>query len=302
MNITRHYIPGSEWLYLKLYTGYKSADKVLLEYLQPLLIRLTEAAWIRQYFFIRYADPQFHIRLRLHIAAPDNYSAVFGQISHTLSPCMDSGLLWNVMCDTYHREIERYGSQDMALSESFFCTDSKHILTLLNAMHQMPDAEQTRWMSSFRLLDDLLEAGGYTLEDKCRLLDQLSAGFRAEFQCEKQPYSGQLNDKYRQWRPQLEDIMIRADSSVPAGYLFNLRQQELGSVLASWRDPARIWDISKDRLMGSYLHMTMNRWFRSKNRICELVVYHCLDKYYKSALARNLSRAGQSVQDISCSV
>ncbi|MCH5305021.1 MAG: thiopeptide-type bacteriocin biosynthesis protein [Rikenella sp.] len=289
MQIIRHYIPGSEWLYFKLYTGYKSADTILLKYLQPLLFQLVESSQIQEYFFIRYSDPHFHIRLRLHIIEPHNYSTIFEQIHQTLSICLENGLLWNIMCDTYHREIERYGQQDMALSESVFCIDSKYLLTLLDAIHQTSDAEQVRWLSSFRLIDDLLEAGRYTLDDKCRLLERSSTTFRSEFQCEKQPYSGQLNDKYRQWRHQIENIITHQSASLARDSLYAARKQELYTLLASWNNTKREWEIPKDQLMSSYLHMTMNRWFRSKNRLCELVVYHCLDKYYKSVKARNLS-------------
>ncbi|MFK7749084.1 MAG: lantibiotic dehydratase C-terminal domain-containing protein, partial [Kordia sp.] len=39
-------------------------------------------------------------------------------------------------------------------------------------------------------------------------------------------------------------------------------------------------------LMGSYMHMLMNRLFKSKNRIHEMVCYDFLYRYYKSMIAR----------------
>lgn len=39
-------------------------------------------------------------------------------------------------------------------------------------------------------------------------------------------------------------------------------------------------------LMGSYVHMLMNRLFKSKQRMHEMVIYDFLYRYYKSELAK----------------
>ena len=39
--------------------------------------------------------------------------------------------------------------------------------------------------------------------------------------------------------------------------------------------------------LTSMIHMTMNRWFRSKNRLHELVIYDFLSRYYISEIAKN---------------
>ncbi len=42
-----------------------------------------------------------------------------------------------------------------------------------------------------------------------------------------------------------------------------------------------------NHLMSSFIHMSMNRLFRAKNRVHELVCYDYLYRYYKSAIARS---------------
>lgn len=44
--------------------------------------------------------------------------------------------------------------------------------------------------------------------------------------------------------------------------------------------------LSLDNLLGSYTHMCLNRLFRSKNRLNELIVYDCLNRHYESMAAR----------------
>ena len=39
-------------------------------------------------------------------------------------------------------------------------------------------------------------------------------------------------------------------------------------------------------LLISMIHMSMNRWFRTKNRLHELVLYEFLTRYYTSETAK----------------
>lgn len=64
MTVDNTYIPGSVWLYYKLYTGPKLADKILALYILPIINQLYEHRLIDLFFFIRYNDPDFHIRIR----------------------------------------------------------------------------------------------------------------------------------------------------------------------------------------------------------------------------------------------
>ena len=44
--------------------------------------------------------------------------------------------------------------------------------------------------------------------------------------------------------------------------------------------------VSIRSLLESLIHMTMNRWFKSKNRQYEMVVYDFLFRYYTSKIKR----------------
>ena len=66
----RYLIPGSEWLFFKIYTGPKSADTLLAGPLRILVTSLLERAHVDSFFFIRYTDPEYHIRLRFHLPDP----------------------------------------------------------------------------------------------------------------------------------------------------------------------------------------------------------------------------------------
>lgn len=283
----RTFIPGSEWLFFKIYTGHKSADEILVSYLYPAAERLKTEKAISDYFFIRYTDPKFHIRFRFHVPDVSNYGQVFRAIYDCLSPCMENAVIWNVLCDTYQREIERYGASSMELSEHLFCMDSRHMLALLGLLADSQTAEQDRWQLSLRLIDDTLSAFGYTAEDKKELLEKMSAGFKTEFGFTNSTFNKQLNDKFRMQRKNVESVFEpEADPVGAYTAILDLRRRETEALAEQILPLTERERIEKDDYVRSVVHMTMNRLFRSKNRIYEMVIYDFLFRYYQSALAK----------------
>ncbi|MBS1440291.1 MAG: hypothetical protein HP006_09015 [Alistipes sp.] len=283
----RTFIPGSEWLFFKIYTGHKSADEILVRYLYPAAERLKTEKAISDYFFIRYTDPKFHIRFRFRVPDVSNYGQVFRAIYDCLSPCMENAVIWNVLCDTYRREIERYGASSMELSERLFCMDSRHMLALLGLLADSQTAEQDRWQLSLRLIDDTLSAFGYTAEDKKELLEKMSAGFKTEFGFTNSTFNKQLNDKFRMQRKNVESVFDPETDPVGAyTAILDLRRGETKALAEQILPLTERERIEKDDYVRSVVHMTMNRLFRSKNRIYEMVIYDFLFRYYQSALAK----------------
>ena len=283
----RTFIPGSEWLFFKIYTGHKSADEILVSYLYPAAERLKTGKAIDDYFFIRYTDPKFHIRFRFHVPDVSNYGRVFRAMYDCLSPCRENAVIWDVLCDTYQREIERYGASSMELSERLFCMDSKYILSLLGLLADSQNAEQDRWQLSLRLIDDTLSAFGYTAEDKKELLEKMSAGFKTEFGFTNSTFNKQLNDKFRMQRKNVESVFGPETDPVGAyAAILDLRRRETEALAEQILPLTERERIEKDDYVRSVVHMTMNRLFRSKNRIYEMVIYDFLFRYYQSALAK----------------
>ena len=64
IDIQRTYIPGDQWLYFKIYTGFKTADLLLREVIPRIANQLLAGHIISKWFFIRYSDPELHLRLR----------------------------------------------------------------------------------------------------------------------------------------------------------------------------------------------------------------------------------------------
>src|SRR5207302_1688840 len=57
-------LPGSDWLYVKLYTGTATADQLLRDVVAPVVEQALATGAAERWFFIRYGDPDWHLRVR----------------------------------------------------------------------------------------------------------------------------------------------------------------------------------------------------------------------------------------------
>ena len=64
------------------------------------------------WFFIRYADPGHHLRVRYHGDPHVLLCDVLPAFNDAIAPALADGLLYRVSLDTYEREVERYGGLD----------------------------------------------------------------------------------------------------------------------------------------------------------------------------------------------
>lgn len=111
----------------------------------------------------------------------------------------------------------------------------------------------------------------------------MSTSFREEFSFLSSTYTKQLNDKFRANRKTINEVMSDKDISLyKYENILNYRKNRIGIIVSAMN-----YDFNrKFNLLKSLVHMTMNRLFRSRNRLCELVVYDFMNRYYESVIAR----------------
>ncbi len=288
--LKRTFIIGDEWLYYKFYSGPKTADVLLSEMVKPLCEQFLEQGLIDHWFFIRYSDPKLHIRLRLHIPDPNGFTAIITSMHNAASPFIEQKLVWKVQADTYEREIERYGINSMDLSEKLFFHDSRMIVTMLS-MIEGDEGERIRWLFALRTIDVLLDDFGLNMEQKFDLITQFRENFGREFGLNRR-LKEQLEAKFRKDRPHINELLDRANDEVSEmNPLFQLLYRKSSDVkpiveqILTLNSENRLF-IPLNDLISSYSHMMVNRVFKSKQRLHELVMYDFLHRYYKSEIAR----------------
>lgn len=261
--IQRAFEPGSEWLYFKIFCGAKASDRILSEAIKPVIGFLLQEQVIDQAFFIRYTDPHYHIRFRLHLVHNEGggqYAAATKYIYNILHPYLEDKLVWKVQQDTYQREIERYGEGDMLLTEAVFFHDSLSFLSCIEE-EDFADDQQIRFLASIKNMDNWLSLYGMSLPERVAFCTEMSEAFAHEF---GRDVKRQLNVQYQEWRKPIAEFL--------SGDRFN-------GVFAERVTKLRPMKLPLDNI-SSYIHMSMNRWFATEQRLMEYMAYYFCGKYY----------------------
>jgi len=293
MNPKRTFILGSEWLYFKIYTGYKTADTILTETIYPLSQFFIKENLIDHWFFIRYSDPHFHLRVRFHIPEKENIASVIHHFNNVFQEYVNQNLVWKIQTDTYQREIERYGADLIELSEKLFYLSSEMICKTI-ALNEVQKDENLRWLLGLKMIDTLLTDFGYSLQEKRDLLNILQENFGKEHGINTD-YRRQFGQKYRTEKQRIEKILDKnSEQNKEYAELFRpifKNSVDSKSVIEEIRNKKKKLDEKEETLflqknLSSYIHMMLNRLFRTQQRTHELVLYDYLFRYYNSLLAR----------------
>lgn len=276
----RRFAPGSEWLYAKVYTGALTADAVLAEVVGPLVRAMRSRGVIDGWFFVRYADPDPHLRLRFHGAPGALLGALLPALHDALAPWLDDGRVARVALDTYVREVERYGGPEgIAPCEAIFEADSDAAVAVI-ASTRRDDGADARWRRCLRGLDTLLSDLGYDRASAASLLEsqrdawarRLGLGRDAE---------GSISRRFRAERAALEALLRGASEEDEAPWA--RRAAVVAPRASSLRATAA---DGFDELAASLAHMSVNRVMSGAPNLHEVVLYDLLARLYRSEAAR----------------
>ncbi len=282
--------PGDEWHYMKIYCGVKTADKILVEVVKPITEALLAENKINKWFFIRYADPDHHLRIRF-CGQGNFYAEVTERFNKGFDPYLQNHLIWKIQTDTYNRELERYGSANIENSETLFFHDAEAAIQILSLL-EGDEGDDLRWQFAFKGVHDLLTSFGLDLAAKMKLMSVISTNFLKEFNGDNVETKRQLSTKYRSEKFKIQAILQNeveeSNDFYPVWQIFAERNKNVAPCVAHIHTliEQNKLGVSKSDLLASYIHMFLNRFLRSKQRLQEMVIYDLLYQHYKSHLAR----------------
>lgn len=279
--IQREFIIGDEWLYYKFFCGHNASNKIIKEIIKPLSEELIADGLIKEWFFIRFNDPSYHLRFRIKIINIESIGHIIKKINVHLKDFILNELIWNVEVDTYKRELERYGKTTMLISENIFYLDSNIIAQFI----ENADDEKIYEKSLFglRLVKFYIDAFGLSIQEKVKFTEKLKNYFYKEFGSEKD------------LKKQLDKIFIDNQNEINKSFSTNISktnkltkdisphkkelQKNINKIVLLQKKNALEVDIND--LISSYIHMSINRLFISNNRLHELALYDFLWRNYK---------------------
>ena len=237
-----HIILGDNWLSFELY-GYYNFEEYISKELSALIDELCTMKIIESFYYLQYADPRYHIRLRLFKKEIiHNIEHIIEQLNkHVLSGYIESFK----MCP-YDREIERYGGKEgLIKAERLFCVDSRCAIFFIRNC-SLPEREMYYVMSAL----EYMKIWNWELEQQLEWLE-INTGKESYIEnwrkirstyyscfCEKMSYLP------------LELARKRADA------IYKYHSMELSSL------------EMQNRILSALLHMSFNRVF-GMNRVQE---------------------------------
>jgi thiopeptide-type bacteriocin biosynthesis protein len=297
-SLRRSLPPGSEWLYLKLYGGNASLERLLGDRVGPLCSSLVASGAADLWHFVRYADPRPHLRLRLHgdpfLLRDGALPAVLGEAGLLL----DEGVAWRAQLDTYEREVERYGGPEgMVLAERAFHLDSEAVVEVLGMLEEGSEGEEERWRLAVLGSDLLLNDLGLSLSDKLILVSDLRRAYGSEHR-EDGPLRRALGEAARRWGPEVGRLLERDPGAVgpfePGLRILERRSSLLAPVVEALRALSEEGALrqSLPGIAANLVHMHLNRLLPCAQGRQELVVYELLTRALRSIAARSAAGAG----------
>jgi thiopeptide-type bacteriocin biosynthesis protein len=273
----RTFMPGSEWLYLKIYISKIGSTRLLLKIL-PLLRRRYPAGPVKRWFFVRYNDHAPHIRLRMEIA-PDNISPILIAFKKALEDGVTQHVIREYQVDVYSRELERYRAGGISLTEDFFCRSSELIVRSLKAEQHEPIPG---YQLAVRSVLDMIQLFIEPVASQIAFTEFSYRQFLPEFEGKVKV---ELDWKYRELRTEVNQLLLsesfyRDRRVARPGKAFVQSIRALAATVPKDSD-------ERDDYLRSLIHMHVNRLFATEPRKQEMVVYYFLHKFLVSLNARN---------------
>ena len=285
----RRFLPGDCWLYVKLYTGQSAADEVLRRVITPVREEALATGAAESWFFLRYHDPEAHVRVRFCGQPGRLLGEVLPELHAAARPLVEEGTIWRIQVDTYEREVERYGGpKSTALCEQIFWYDSEAVLDIVGLL-QGDDGSDARWRLALRGADMLLDDLGLDLATRLHLMRRIRDSFRHEFRAGTALYK-QIGERFRRERNSLFELLARdpardRDSDLAPGLeILDQRAGRVRAIAAGLRAPGL--DAPIESLASSLVHMHVNRLLHASQRAQELVLYDFLHRWYDARRAR----------------
>lgn len=280
-NENRIFFPGSEWLYFKIYSGIHTRN-IVLSKLSPFVETLQRLGYIEKWFFLKYSDPETHLRIRFKVTDVDRLGEIIKMFHEHYIEFVVSKKIRAIQLDSYHREMERYGGENLIDSaETMFFLDSTWTLRFQNILLLSNTNQNTYWLLALKVCDTYMNAFGLTLKGKevfCRINRD---HFAAEFLANK-TQKRKILTKYRNFRSVIEAALEGSEEKVLPKECFGAVNEFYKSLeFQVEQEFETLSDDEKWDLLSSFIHMFLLRFLPAKNRKHEYFIYSILENYYR---------------------
>lgn len=279
--IQRHFELGSAWLYAKLYCSPSLSELLIEQHVLPLIDQLLEENCILGYFLTRYVDDENHLRIRLKVSDQERIYYVLNQLINQGKIAEESGILKKICYDRYVREVERYGSNSIAIVEKLFCIESSAYAQFLKVTSHV-DREDYRWIFAAMNTYEFVKMFFWEEGEVIDFYKELCVKFNAEFNVDESIVRKLIKQKVKSselWKSidqnndDFEDQMLRDCMKIIEDK--NTLTRPLIDKI-HFLNANRLLEVPLGSLVASLIHMLLNRLFTTEHRKHETIIYNIL--------------------------
>lgn len=248
----RRHAPGGEWTFLKIYAAPERQDEIIAGPLRDLVAELDVQGLLDRWFYIRYADPFPHLRLRVRGTDAARTLTEVTAWGHGL---LAQGLARDIELAGYAPEIARYGGPEVfdAAERLFHANSEATALLLARRLDIRPeflavaalDTLFTQWGA-----EPSRRARHAASEDETQVRDS-RALFREHraYLCELlSPWDRAPHEEGRAHRKLLQEVFAGQASAVARTAEAVRRAEHDGALVGT-----------QDAILASLAHMQINR-------------------------------------------
>jgi len=240
---------GSEWVYLKIYGASAWENELIINHILPFTKVILKN--IELYFFVRYDDPERHIRLRFK--GKDVFYTT-NQILLWASNLTKNNVISHFEIGCYEREIERYGGEyGVSIAEEVFFQDSQTSMEILPLLDSNAFSNELIAVVSALIY---MRQFGWTIDEQFNWLGSIVRwhDYRSEF-AEFWNSNGHLF-KHLIETCKVDEPQLLVD-------IFGVREK----AVAKYRSAIlkNTVTVSEEAVLSSLIHMSFNRLFGINN-------------------------------------
>ncbi|MGN6638559.1 MAG: thiopeptide-type bacteriocin biosynthesis protein [Mucilaginibacter sp.] len=274
----RLHLPGDNWIYFHLYCHYAEADNLLINFIYPFLKKHRKN--IQCWFFVRYSDPNPHLRLRIRLKIAEAGYTTTAELSSILRSSILNGIIHDFQQRMYTPETKRYG-ENMDLTERYFEADSELTIELISKKYSINE----RYLLSMELLESLLANEKFNFKEKQQFLSSVSTALSREFKVEPKGFK-KINHLFKQ----LNDGSFKFKTSGRAMEIKLERTKKL--MAAALCNPS---GTRKKQLIADLFHMHVNRLFINDQRMHEMIIYNFMVLYLTKSQYKNVNYSSENL-------
>lgn len=272
-------MPGSEWLFYKIFSDESSLEAVMAD-LSSLVQDASMAQAVTKWFFLRFEEEAGrHFRFRLQCASIADAHRIGVDISMFLNEAYRSGRIDHFDMSTYMPETDRYGGErSLNVSERVFFADSIFAASVFPSWGSIP-----RWkialLSIWRMaLSMSLNEGELSL-----LIEQAATGYAEEYDLHG-TRAAPVDRRYREQRAEIWAVLTGKDPHL-AVFMGAIEKRDR-DLIPLFEEIGRSCRGDLGPVLSSHLHMCANRMLRRDGRLEEAILMIYVAKFVRSEMAR----------------